>query len=371
MGRPRKRQLVEEPNQKPGPEQNPKAPEPELLSSFVGDFDYNDETLAAPYLATGQQPISSSFDEMFKDPVTTALNTPATWLLGDQQTLLNGHPINFGDVDLGSAESDNIPPLVDSDFQMPQLPPSPPTTDNGPISTDTGSCSCLSSIYLSLAALNQLPPDIVTALKTVRRAAAVAAETIWCPRCGSVLLTTTTPLIESFQNTMLLGTLLPIVAHGYKKLLDMVDVETHAAIAANETKVFNLHGYGGLCGGRDVNLQDALPCVEKDLLFNNVTMPPMQWRTTVRALLRVDIYGHETPGFKHKGLKDLVGEMEYRQKVRHELLDAAREAGTLDPRLLGHGFHHKNGKNCDGSNTPACLQMITMAKHSIDHLLIA
>jgi hypothetical protein len=98
----------------------------------------------------------------------------------------------------------------------------------------------------------------------------------------------------------------------------------------------------------------------------------MQWRTTVRALLRIDIYGHESPGFKHKGLKDLVSELEYRQRVRHDLLDAAQAAGTLDNRLLGHGFNHNSGKkSCDENDTPQCMQMIKIAKHAIDQLLIA
>jgi len=63
--------------------------------------------------------------------------------------------------------------------------------------------------------------------------------------------------------------------------------------------------------------------------------------------------------------------MEYRQRVRHELIDAAEAAGTLDPRLLGHGFRPKPGKTCSDSDTPQCLQMIKMAKHAIDELLIA
>jgi hypothetical protein len=367
MGRPRKRQFVEVLNPVPPEERNHRGQGSELPSSPVDGLEYTDGTLAAQYFTTGQPLVSSSLEDTFKDPVTAALDTPGAWLLGDQAFL---PPINFGDVEFGTSESNSVP-LLDPIFHLSPSLPTPPTTDSeGATSTDTSSCSCLSSIYLSLAALQQLPSDIATALKVVRRAAYVAAQTIWCPQCGAVLLTTTTPLIEAFQNTMLLGTLLPIVAHGYQRLLDMVDKETNAAIAANETKTFSLHDYGGLCGG-NMDPQDALPCVERDLLLNSVDMPPIQWRTTVRALLRVDIYGHESPAFTHKGLKDLVGEMEYRQRTRHELLDAAQAAGTLDTRLLSHGFHHKAGKKCGDSDTPHCLQMIKMARHAIDQLLIA
>ena len=372
MGRPRKRRFVEASMQDQAPEQIHISQEPEPSSYLLDSFEYVDEALDVQYSTTGQPVVSSSLDDAFKDPVTRIRNSPVTWLLPDQ-ALFQGPPINFGDVSFGPRESNSVPPL-DPIFHLSPVLPSPPSTDSERATpTNTSPCSCLSSIYLSLAALQQLPSDIAGALKTVRRAAAVAAKTIWCPQCGAVLLTTTTPLIESFQNTMLLGTLLPIVAHGYQTLLSMVDDETNAAIAGHETKSFNLHDYGGICG-RDVNSADAadsMSCIDSELLFNTVDMPPIQWRTTVRALLRVDIYGHESPGFKHKGLKDLVGEMEYRQRVRHELIDAAQAAGTLDSRLLGHGFHHKSGKKSCDPETPQCLQMIKMAKQAIDHLLIA
>jgi hypothetical protein len=120
-----------------------------------------------------------------------------------------------------------------------------------------------------------------------------------------VLLNIDVPPIESFQNTMLLGTILPIIANGYQKLLKMIDEEAEAASAAGRMKVFQFQDYGGMCGNRLTAL-GALQCVEKEMLFNAIEMPPAQWRTTVRALLRVDIYGHEQPGFTHKGLKDLV-----------------------------------------------------------------
>jgi hypothetical protein len=40
-------------------------------------------------------------------------------------------------------------------------------------------------------------------------------------------------------------------------------------------------------------------------------------------------YPTEQPGFKHKGLKDLVSEMEQRQRARHELLDAYEASGAM------------------------------------------
>jgi hypothetical protein len=329
MGRPRKRQFIEVAIQGSGPGQNNGAQELDLLSSPVHNLDYNVDSSAALYLRTGQPP-----------------------------------PINFEGIDLGSGENG-----TPSFRATPQPQACPTITDGGiPPSTGAGPCSCLASIYLSLAALQQFPSDIGSSLKTVRQAASIALQAIFCPQCGSFMLIDSTPPIESFQNTMLLGTLLPIIAHGYQRLLEMVDSETDAATAANQTKMFSLDDYRGLCG-RHLDPEDA--GLSEDSLLNNIEMSPAQWRASVRALLRADIYGHESPGCEQRGLKDLARDMEYRQIVRHQLLDAARDAGTLDARLLGHGFYSKTGDGCNNSQGPGCLMMIKMAINVIDQILIA
>lgn len=105
-------------------------------------------------------------------------------------------------------------------------------------------------MYLSLASLQQLPTDSVTALKTVRGAAQVAATSIWCSKCGSVAIDNPNPPIESFQNTMLLGTILPIIANAYQRVLKIVDDEATAAEAAGQTLTFRFLDYGGLCGSQ-------------------------------------------------------------------------------------------------------------------------
>jgi len=181
-----------------------------------------------------------------------------------------------------------------------------------------------------------------------------------------VVLENPNPPIEAFQNTMLLGTILPIIANGYQKLLKMVDDETDAAIAEGLTKTFRFHDYGGLCSKQQASLAESFTCVEKEMFFNEIEMPPQQWRTTVRSLLRVDIYGHEQPGFKHKGLKDLVSEMEQRQRARHDLLDAYEASGAMLQGTFGK-------KLCPGENSASrgCLQILQMAKHAIDVLVIA
>jgi hypothetical protein len=364
MGRPRKRQFVETTIQEAGQNDNNQDPEP--LFSFADNLDYNDDLLAEPYFATGQ-PVISSLDNVLEGLGTEVISDHHIWHFGDP---VGGPPINFEDIDLGTNES-NIPSLEPA----PRLSiiPNPANTDQNPSSTIVGPCSCLASMYLSLASLQQFPSDIVSALKTVRGAAETAAKSLWCVQCGAVLsvLSNTAPPIEAFQNTMLLGTILPIIANGYKRLLKMVDEETDAAIAAGQTKTFRFHDYGGLgCREREATAQDAMVCIEKETFFSAVEMPPMQWRTTVRALLRIDIHGNESPGFKHKGLKDLVSEMEYRQRTRHALLDAAEAASTLDASQLGHGLSDNGKGKCLGEKTRGCLEILRMAKVAIDDLVI-
>ena len=233
------------------------------------------------------------------------------WHFGDIELLAGPH-INFEEVNFESDDDYILPadpvPLV-STVSKSSIEDSETSTPQS--TTSLPHCSCLASMYLALASLQQFPSDIVTALATIRGAAATAANSIWCSRCGSVLLSTATPSTESSQNTMLLGTILPIIANGYSRLLNMNDIESNEAIASGKMKIFSFHDYGGLCG-RQESIQQAMSCLEVELFFNAVEMPPAQWRTTVRALFRVDIYGHEQPGFKYKGLKDLVDEMEYR-----------------------------------------------------------
>ncbi len=212
-------------------------------------------------------------------------------------------------------------------------------------------------MYLALASLQQLPSDIASVLKTVRDAALTARESIWCPQCGAVVLDNPNPPIEAFQNTMLLGTILPIIANGYQTILKIIDDETDAAIAAGQTKTFRFLDYGGLSHHlRDV--QPGAACAQKELSLNAVEMQPQNWRNTVRALLRVDIYGHESGEFKHQGLRDIIVEMEGRQRKRHELVDASILAGTMATGAFGQ-------KICPGEQSHGCLQILEMAKSAV------
>lgn len=354
MGRPRKRQFIEV-----APENSKDGSNSQHLGLLPLIAD--DSNVAVPYLASGQPAISEanagSHSTMFDD----------------------GHDLwNFGDDDFIGRASGGFPAIDHesggtSDMSMDSLPLS--TISNmsqvdgkNPPPNLAGPCSCLASMYLALASLQQLPIDVVNALATVRGAAKTAAMTLHCPRCGFPSLENTTPLIEGFQNTMLLGTVLPIIANSYKTLLQMVDTETELATAAGQLKKFRFHDYGGLCPQQET-VEQALDCATKEMFFAEVDMPPAQWRNTVQTLLRVDIYGHGGADYQdnhHKGLKELVATMENRQIARHAALDIKIAAGYIHP---GHfGLHDKQKCLGERDSPFACLQIIKMAKMAIDDL---
>ncbi|KAK0104523.1 hypothetical protein ONS95_004812 [Cadophora gregata] len=349
MGRPRKRQHVEEQQTEPNPNADPFDVGIHFDSGYI-------DTEAEPYFTSGLPSLDQDSGAVNSSD-TTPEDGRAIWSFAGSAA---GPPINFGDLGLDPT-NDYIP----TTHSLPGLSAnsSASVTDSDSSINLAGPCSCLASMYLSLAALQQLPTEIIPALLAVRSAARTASESIWCPKCGSVALDNPNPPMDAFQNTMLLGTILPIIANGYQKLLDMVDRETEIATVSGQTKTFKFNDYGGMCG-KTTNLADAFTCFEKTMLFEAVEMPPQQWRTTVRAMLRIDIYGHEQPGFKHKGLRDLVSEMEFRQKTRHEMLEAHHRHGLMAADAL-------QGKLCPGERVHTCLEVLKVAKFAIDQLVIA
>ncbi|RDW75055.1 hypothetical protein BP6252_06197 [Coleophoma cylindrospora] len=365
MGRPRKRKLNEA-RADPGLEMD-SVP---VFSDSVGGYD-NTGAYSEPYFATNMAVLPQGLP-----PNTKSDEGRAIWSFGEMK-IPTGPPIQFGQVDFGDndiehlASPDNIIPADATPALSAES--STGTTDSDNSFSQNVPCSCLASMYLALASLQQLPPDIKTALYTVRSACSTAQRSIWCLQCGSVMLSDKTPPIESFQNTMLLGTILPVIANGYRKLLEMIDNHTKATTAAGQTMTFELKDYGGI--GYDSNDSSWQDCSQD--ICSNRSMQPAEWRSTVRALLRMDIYGHEQGGFKCKGLKDIVDEMETRQQTRHLLLDAHTASGTSDwgsPEILkgGHfGSGQESPKLCLGEKTATCLEIIKIAKYAIDNLVIA
>ncbi|KAI0391982.1 hypothetical protein F5Y17DRAFT_460300 [Xylariaceae sp. FL0594] len=114
-------------------------------------------------------------------------------------------------------------------------------------------------------------------------------------------------------------------------------------------------------------------------------MEPAMWRLTVRALLKVDVYGiagrrcNDLPEDVdvdgagdpfHLGLKDIVQMMENRSRARHAVDD---DDDALQGKGQGQGQGHPwtlAGKPGPGGK-PTCQQVIDIARASIEQLCIA
>jgi hypothetical protein len=174
MGRPRKRQFIETTAESAAlHHHNPQDPIP--LPFSADDLNYNDGSIAEPFFITGQPLIAP------ETLGTEIIDGRVMWHFGDRQ-VLGGPPINFGDIDFGSG--DNVIPSLDPPPQLSTMSnPSVTDSENSPPPSTACPCSCLSSMYLSLAALQQFPTDIVSALRIVRGAAATAAASL-CKTCS-------------------------------------------------------------------------------------------------------------------------------------------------------------------------------------------
>ena len=249
------------------------------------------------------------------------------------------------------------PDLTSSEASSPSE--SPPTT-----------CGCLASLYLALDAMQHLPTDVVQAVKATRTASKTAHDTIFCPVCGTNPPEDfSTPLL-SLQSMLLLGALLPSLCNAYKQILQMVDGEAAKAAEQRRQIAFALSDYGGFWG-QFANKKPAC-CGSPEDFAGGRLLDPYLWRSTVRALLRMDVYGvsYSTQGgsfyrsVNQPGLKDIIAMLEERSRSRHERLDALVEAGTLVPP-----------PGCDymplaSGERPTCLRIVDMAKKSMSELII-
>lgn len=146
----------------------------------------------------------------------------------------------------------------------------------------------------------------------------------------------------------------------------MVDQEAAAADRERRKIVFTLSEYGGLWG--TLAEQEPYQCGAAEKLEGRV-MEAGLWRLTVRALLKIDVYGVQDVqcrDVRMLGLKDIIGMMEERSRRRHRLMDELVERGVVG-RMRGYV---KLGDGEVGGEQPTCLRIIDIAKRSMEELII-
>ncbi|KAJ4297115.1 hypothetical protein N0V88_004032 [Collariella sp. IMI 366227] len=262
--------------------------------------------------------------------------------------------------------TETLPSLSPASSSSPSTHASPPAPEEPPI------CGCLPSLYLALASLQTLPTKVNEAMLIARTASKAAHDTILCSICGDPpLATNCKPPITSLQSLMMLGALLPSLSNAYMRILSMVDSESAAADVDQRKIMFSLRDYGGLWGW--AAKLDSTRCNAAGRL-EGLELEPLLWRLTVRALLKLDVYGindlatqcpgEAGPGFNQPGLKDIIKMMEERSRQRHEMMDAMVASGQ-SPK-----------PSCEyvplssATDKPTCLRIIDIAKRSMDDLVI-
>lgn len=305
-------------------------------------------------------------------PTMETPKNPMSWT-----TNLPGAEVNNNSGDPGGSTSLNTPSLSSQGTSPSQhdQQPSPSSSLAPPEALQSTTCSCLADLYLALDSIARLPTQVVPALRTARTAAHTAHNTIRCELCCPPIHKSMKMAPSAFQNTMLLGALLPSIADAYYRILELIDAEATRAIATHTHLTFNLAEYGGTWG----ELSSSFGPVDDKTLAHNETkvMDPAAWRRSVRSLLKIDVYGvnnnncrGETAAaaarFHQIGLRDLVAEMDEKSRGRHAEIDALIEAGLSAPTgLNGLQASHSRGKE------PHCRHVVELAREAVDNLHIA
>lgn len=379
MGRPRKRPNANQTTQAPGPaatsedvrekDQDMSYAEIDvgMLDDAVLDLDPASFIVPGPAGNADMSISDMSFldfldsDFMFNQPFDTE-NLATDWATNLQDSNLGPH---LGDTSETST-SITTPSLSSqgaspSEQQRPaQLTPSSSLAPHEPIQSTT--CSCLADLYLALDSLARLPNEVIPALRTARTAAHAAHNTIRCEVCCPPIHKTMKMTAAAFQNSMLIGALIPSIADAYHRILELVDAEATRAIATHIQLTFNLSEYGGTWG-------ELTGSSEVD---ETKVMDPAAWRRRVRSLLKIDVYGVNTLNsdgtvrFRQMGLRDLVAEMDERSRARHAEIDAMIDAGLSAPvGMNGLPASHSQGKE------PHCRHVVQLVREAVDNLHIS
>ncbi|KAI0428829.1 hypothetical protein F5Y09DRAFT_275106 [Xylaria sp. FL1042] len=396
MGRPRKRPR-EDSNERPlaaAPptktsmtEQPPDTEDPGLqfinlllASDFDLDLDHSVQTPQAT--ATTTAPTTTTM-------TTTEDPTPVPWdytsfgeVNFDSQPADHAQIFSPANIDPALFIAPAVAPESPPTDQVPDLSPPNSNTTSSPESTSPAtaspsvpSCDCTANLYSALNWMQKLPNEVESAIRLARLAAKTAYEVVNCATCSSQLPPTlqhhigSSAMMQCFQNMMLLGTLIPSIVHAYARMLTIVDEETNRAVAERRKIAFKLNGLGGIWGRLGAEGDDLCGAQRN---FSYREMEPVMWRLTVRALLRIDVYGisgrcgrDATVGDPfHLGLKDIVLLMENKAKARHALMDTMVDAGIWEKPncFVGPG---------NPGEPPTCQRIISIARSSIEQLCIA
>ncbi|TFA98602.1 hypothetical protein CCMA1212_009732 [Trichoderma ghanense] len=261
----------------------------------------------------------------------------------------------FESSDLTSA--DTTPPAVESSASAP--------------------CTCVSLITEAMASLLSLTSDTLSAIRVAREATRLAHNTLNCRQCYSEMYDLSKAVPPSrVQSSVYLGVFIPTACNAYKSILAKVDTDAEQAEKDGRLMHFNLQEVGGILARF---MDEGRACTSVDYAqlkcSNNKALEPALWRTNMRAIIKVDVYGsHHLATFGwldrsipshvslYRGLNDVVLLLDERNNKRHDMADSLMQA------CYGHAAQPMS---CQRRQQRHCVSMLDQARMALNSLVIS
>ncbi|KAL6873194.1 hypothetical protein J3F83DRAFT_606505 [Trichoderma novae-zelandiae] len=275
------------------------------------------------------------------------------------------------------APSESSPSTRSSNCFESSDPISADTTPPALESSASAPCSCVSLIFKAMSSLVSLPTDTLSAIRAAREATGLAHDTLNCRQCYSDMydISKTVPT-SRVQSSVYLGVFITAACNAYKLILAMIDRDTEQAKADQRLKYFSLQQVGGILA-RFMHDGKACTAVDYTLLrcYNNKSLEPEIWRTNMRAIIKVDVYGSNhlatfgwpdgsIPSHVHlyRGLNDVVLLLDKRNNKRHDIADSLMQA------CYGHAAQPMS---CQRHQQRHCVSMLDQARMALSSLVIS
>jgi len=220
----------------------------------------------------------------------------------------NSPPLLDLPLELRSASSQAQGSGVPNDSNDHLLDPTLNVSSMGCLPLALPSCACLSTMYLTLNTLQQMPSFAFPfALHHLREAMQTASDVVACETCF-------TKFISAIQNTQLLGTLLVSIAERFSKVLLTINSETVRASTASETKKFRLADLNNTSSISHLHT-GGLGCAAAF----SIDLTPAEWRSMSKKVVRAEVHGGgpTDSNICCPTLTDLLKRMRERQESWH------------------------------------------------------
>lgn len=201
-------------------------------------------------------------------------------------------------------------------------------------------CSCLKELYAMLASFQSLPPPSFPSSRgPLLKATSLCRAVVRCPMCPQ-------DYPSALQNLMLLTTLLPLVVHGYAKLLQHI----HEQAAQGCAVTFRV----GDTSQAASHLHTGTPDCPMGF---NIELDADEWSAMTRKVVKQDVYGNAQ---NMDCLLGVVEELEQRQHIWHVL----RPFDSHDPNP---GCQYQPPEDESGESR-LCLRLVDQSRKAIEAL---